>query len=94
MHSNIDVALKHEIVDFSHKCANACLSERLIGKIIAARLNDYKIAFYAILGEQALDRLSLNQCEFATSGANTQYLDHALPVVCGRYWLVTRGVDF
>jgi hypothetical protein len=51
MHSNIDLALKHEVVDISHKCANTCLSEGLIGKIIAARLNDDELAFNAILGE-------------------------------------------
>jgi hypothetical protein len=86
MYSDVDVARKHSFVDISYKGANTSLSEGLVGKIIAARLDDNELAFHTVLSEQALDRLSLNQCEFAASGANTQYFDHALFVVRCRCW--------
>ena len=74
MYGDIDVACEHAVVDLAHKGANTCLSEGLIGETVAARFNDDELAFHAVFCEQALDRLGLNQCEFAASSANTQYV--------------------
>jgi hypothetical protein len=86
MHGDVDVAHKHSVVDIPYKGANTCLSEGFVGKIITARMDDSERALYAVLSQQALDSFSLNQCEFAASGANTQHFDHALYVSRNRHW--------
>jgi hypothetical protein len=51
MYSDVDVARKHSFVDISYEGANTSLSEGLVGKIIAARLDDNELAFHAVLSE-------------------------------------------
>jgi len=64
-------------VDLAHKRPDAGPRERL-SVSCAARFYDDKLAFTPFFSSTPLTGLCLDQCEFAASGADRQYVDHSL----------------